>query len=355
VRPWDGIDGDPLTVLAEARAREASEASSSSVAVSAITACTNTTGYESGSPRRICVATVDGKMVEINTANAYLAMKAAASRDGVSMYIVSGFRTMEHQRQLYNLDLAGRGNLAAPPGYSNHQNGLALDLNTSDPGVYNWLARNASRFGFRRTVPSEEWHWEHNGSAAARTDPNEPGERCWSESYRRWMEAGTCLQSPADNVWYQCASGAWRAGQGAQGPCTRTFARGTNTSTQPAAPPRECYSSTLARNVPYGACVQSWLDQRWYQCNLSGWLASTNARGPAGGCVSSTALSQTTPSAPANAHTCYSSTLGRALPFGACVQSAIDRLWYQCNFSGWIASSATRGVGGGCTQTHPLR
>ena len=53
------------------------------------------------------------------------------------------------------------GHLAAPPGYSNHQSGHALDLNTSARGVYSFLANHGKSYGFRRTVPSEPWHWEH--------------------------------------------------------------------------------------------------------------------------------------------------------------------------------------------------
>jgi hypothetical protein len=49
---------------------------------------------------------------------------------------------MDQQRHLYNLYTSGRGNLAARPGYSNHQSGLALDLNTSSSGVLNWLNNN---------------------------------------------------------------------------------------------------------------------------------------------------------------------------------------------------------------------
>ncbi|MBN9164768.1 MAG: M15 family metallopeptidase [Myxococcales bacterium] len=54
----------------------------------------------------------------------------------------------------------GRSRLAAVPGYSNHQSGSALDLNTSARGVYSWLAKHGKAYGFRRTVPSEKWHWE---------------------------------------------------------------------------------------------------------------------------------------------------------------------------------------------------
>lgn len=108
----------------------------------------------------IDTTTIDGKPVAQRTADAFLRMREAASRDGVPLRVVSGFRSYDQQAELYRLYRAGRGSLAAPPGQSNHQNGRALDLNTSTPRVASWLNRNAPRFGFRRTVPSEPWHWE---------------------------------------------------------------------------------------------------------------------------------------------------------------------------------------------------
>lgn len=131
--------------------------------VSELLPCTSAQGYSAGVARTICVATVDGKPVEVHTADAYLRMQSAARAAGVSLRIVSGFRTMAQQQYLYNQYLCCGGNLAARPGYSNHQSGLALDLNTSTSGVYGWLAANAGRFGFIRTVPSEDWHWEFRG------------------------------------------------------------------------------------------------------------------------------------------------------------------------------------------------
>lgn len=117
-------------------------------------------GYVDGRATRITVTRLDGKPVEVRTAMAFERMRAAAARDRITLRIVSGFRTMEHQQALYASYLRGRGNLAARPGESNHQSGHALDLNTSSPGVLAWLNRNGARFGFRRTVPSENWHWE---------------------------------------------------------------------------------------------------------------------------------------------------------------------------------------------------
>lgn len=125
------------------------------------------TGYKQGSPFTITVVTVDGRPAEVSTANAYIAMQNAASNAGVTLRVVSGFRTMAEQQHLYYCYTSGscnNGNLAARPGYSNHQSGHALDLNTSDAGVSSWLSHHASQFGFARTVASEQWHYEWWGS-----------------------------------------------------------------------------------------------------------------------------------------------------------------------------------------------
>jgi peptidoglycan hydrolase-like protein with peptidoglycan-binding domain len=116
--------------------------------------------YRSGSSFHIRVIPVDGKQVEVRTALAYFRMRKAAARDGVHLKVVSGFRTYAKQQQLYN-QLGPKW--AARPGYSNHQSGVALDLNTGSFGsrTYNWLVRHGPRFGFRRTVPHEHWHFEY--------------------------------------------------------------------------------------------------------------------------------------------------------------------------------------------------
>jgi hypothetical protein len=125
---------------------------------------TQMTAYDNGKPYPIDVIEIDGKRVSLPTGHAYLKMQQAAEQAGVKMTITSGFRTQEEQQYLYNCYKTGscnNGNLAAKPGYSNHQNGRALDLPTSS-----WLAENAGSFGFKRTVPSEAWHYEFFG-----TDP----------------------------------------------------------------------------------------------------------------------------------------------------------------------------------------
>lgn len=124
------------------------------------------TGYRNGSAFTITLVTADGEPIEKATAAAYGLMQAAASRQGVRIVINSGFRTMSEQQYLYacytNCN-CNSCNLAARPGYSNHQSGSALDLNTANSAVFNWLNANAGGYGFRRTVPSEPWHWEYFG------------------------------------------------------------------------------------------------------------------------------------------------------------------------------------------------
>ena len=105
----------------------------------------------------------ESELVRQDVAKVFLKMRKAAAKDGVNLQIVDGFRTYSEQKYLYD-----NGYPANPPGYSNHQNGRALDLNVVTGGsmavgtgaVYNWLARNAGRFGFQR-IPSEAWHWEY--------------------------------------------------------------------------------------------------------------------------------------------------------------------------------------------------
>ena len=101
---------------------------------------------------------------------AYLKLKDAAAKKNLALQINSGFRTYQRQAELFAAYKAGKGNLAAQPGKSNHQHGQAFDLNThgfdGDP-IYDWLKKNAPKFGFIRTVNKEHWHWEYRPSDAA--------------------------------------------------------------------------------------------------------------------------------------------------------------------------------------------
>jgi len=131
------------------------------------------TGYRRGVSFPIRVVEVDGRPVEVRTANAYSVMAEAASRAGVEIRVISGFRTMAEQERLYACRIGGAPgcNLAARPGDSNHQSGSALDLNTRDGRVLTWLNAHGGEYGFSRTVAGEPWHWELTGTPR-------PGGRC---------------------------------------------------------------------------------------------------------------------------------------------------------------------------------
>ncbi len=79
------------------------------------------------------------------------------------MSVVSGFRTYEEQEYFYNCYVdcnCNNCNIAVKPGYSHHQSGHALDLNTSSSGVLAWLNAHGAAFGFEATEATEDWHWE---------------------------------------------------------------------------------------------------------------------------------------------------------------------------------------------------
>lgn len=120
-------------------------------------------GYENGRPKAIAVVGIGGTLVEVSTAKMFAKMREAAARDGITLRVTSGFRTMDEQRHLYDCFVSCSCNgchKAEVPGYSKHQNGRALDLNTRGPGVFLWLRSHAGKFGFFATEPGEPWHWE---------------------------------------------------------------------------------------------------------------------------------------------------------------------------------------------------
>jgi zinc D-Ala-D-Ala carboxypeptidase len=116
-------------------------------------------------------------------AQAWAALKQAALLDGVILEIVSAFRSIERQidiirsKQERGMSIETILTLSAPPGYSEHHTGRAIDINT--PGcaateepfelteAFTWLMRHAARFGFSLSYPRgndlgfiyEPWHW----------------------------------------------------------------------------------------------------------------------------------------------------------------------------------------------------
>jgi hypothetical protein len=112
------------------------------------------------------------KHISVDTLEPYLVLVKAAATNGLQVAINSGFRSYPEQKYLYEGYSNHRPgfNLAAKPGRSNHQSGIAFDIALAGADgnpVYEWLKRNAPAHGFIRTVNKEPWHWEYDRAKAA--------------------------------------------------------------------------------------------------------------------------------------------------------------------------------------------
>jgi zinc D-Ala-D-Ala carboxypeptidase len=117
-------------------------------------------------------------------------MQAAAQADGVSLIMISAFRDLKTQEQLFfavkeqrSQDATKRAEVSAPPGYSEHHTGYAVDLGDGNaPGTnletdfaqtaaFRWLKQNALKYSFEMSFPLdnkqgvsyEPWHWRFVG------------------------------------------------------------------------------------------------------------------------------------------------------------------------------------------------
>lgn len=115
------------------------------------------------------VSVGNGHRLHKSVASQFLALKAAAAKDGFAfgsqLKINSSYRSLQRQKELYAQ--LGPGT-AAYPGTSNHGWGKAVDLWYTN-AAYKWLRKNAGKFGFRQ-IPGyatdnpdghEAWHWEN--------------------------------------------------------------------------------------------------------------------------------------------------------------------------------------------------
>ena len=107
----------------------------------------------------------------------------AASKDGYTLKVISGYRTQSQQSSLFNGyvksdSLKNALLYSAKPGYSEHQTGYAADLNTVQDSFaktkeYTWLKTNAFKYGFIERYPKdkmfitgykyEPWHYRYVG------------------------------------------------------------------------------------------------------------------------------------------------------------------------------------------------
>ena len=147
-------------------------------------------------------ATAVNKTLQTVACDAFLEMQKAAAAENVTIWMQSGYRSVKYQTGLYErktkyytdqgYDLATAKEKAAavvnPPGYSEHNCGLAADLNSPehtglDEGFENttafrWLCEHTADYGFILRYPKgaeaqteityEPWHWRYVGVENAR-------------------------------------------------------------------------------------------------------------------------------------------------------------------------------------------
>lgn len=129
-------------------------------------------------------------------------MTAAAALEDIELFVVSGFRSFETQTDLYNRYVARDGKdeadkYSARPGNSEHQTGLAFDLNSleqsfGETAEGKWLAANCAEYGFiiryqkdKEDITGyiyEPWHIRYLGE----------------ETAKKVYESGLCLEEYLD-------------------------------------------------------------------------------------------------------------------------------------------------------------
>jgi D-alanyl-D-alanine carboxypeptidase len=127
----------------------------------------------------------DGKqhLLVPEAATAWRHLRDTAKDAGVTLFVVSAYRSVERQLEIIRRKLNEGQDLedilcvSAPPGFSEHHTGRAIDIGTPGTPVledsfdqtpaFAWLQQHAERFGFRLSYPAgnphgyryEPWHW----------------------------------------------------------------------------------------------------------------------------------------------------------------------------------------------------
>lgn len=153
--------------------------------------------FEEAEELQIVEVTSNGRAFHLTPAatGAWKAMKSAANRDGIEIYIVSAYRSVDRQVELIRRKLSAGQPLGdilevlAPPGCSEHHTGRAVDVATGDvqpldpdfelTPAFSWLSAHARQFGFELSFPLgnqfgyvyEPWHWCFSETAAQQIAP----------------------------------------------------------------------------------------------------------------------------------------------------------------------------------------
>ena len=123
-------------------------------------------------------------------ADSFIAMQSDARSQGVILQPISGFRSVKEQEYLFfkvkeqrKQLTSKRAEVSAPPGYSEHHTGYAVDIRDGkapssdlkqsfeETASFKWLQNNASRYSFEMSFPLnnvqgvsyEPWHWRYVG------------------------------------------------------------------------------------------------------------------------------------------------------------------------------------------------
>jgi len=131
--------------------------------------------------------------VHIDMRDSLLKMREEAKKDGIYLVFLSGYRSINLQNDIFfslksirNQEAAERARVSAPPGYSEHSTGFAIDIGDAtqrktdfetdfeNTDAFRWLKNNAAKFHFKlsfrkdnKYINYEPWHWRFEGSIEA--------------------------------------------------------------------------------------------------------------------------------------------------------------------------------------------
>ncbi len=147
--------------------------------------------YDVVSTSELTAITADGSLkLRPAAANKFRQMQAAAKAEGITLVPLSAFRDDQAQEKLFfgvkeqrGQNTTKRAKVSAPPGYSEHHTGYAIDIGDgnapatnvevefADTAAFRWLEENALKYSFelsftpdnKQGVSYEPWHWRFVG------------------------------------------------------------------------------------------------------------------------------------------------------------------------------------------------
>lgn len=190
-----GLQVPTLTALSGTESTEDTESTDSPLLPASGQVLLGHRAYREADVNVLVPVTADGRIrLQPAAAQRYRAMVEAAANNDIQLAALSGYRTVEEQRYLFfgikeqrAQDARTRAEVSAPPGYSEHHTGYAIDIGDAtrpathleesfaETAAYEWLTANAPRYGFELSFPRnnsqgvsfEPWHWRFVGDQAS--------------------------------------------------------------------------------------------------------------------------------------------------------------------------------------------